>query len=363
MSEPVIVQLESITKQFNRAAAPAIAQVSLSLQQGEILSLLGPSGCGKTTLLRLVAGFEKPQQGSIEIAGQPVAGNGIWVPPEKRDVGIVFQDYALFPHLSVGDNIAFGLQQSKSISKDSIQKRIQEALALVRLEGLQKRYPHELSGGQQQRVALARALAPQPALILLDEPLSNLDVQVRLQLREEIRRILKDSGTSAIFVTHDQEEALCISDRVGVMQQGKLEQLGSPEAIYTEPATRFVAEFVSQANFIRAHRRGQFWETELGQFPITSPLEGEQADLMIREEAIILQADETGVATIRDRTFLGREHRYRIQTASGEYLNVRTPTSAPLAVGTRVLLSVRDRKVRVFPTNASVSAVNTPVLH
>ncbi|MCC5625152.1 ABC transporter ATP-binding protein, partial [Nostoc sp. CHAB 5715] len=226
--QQVILDLQNVTKRFAESAFPAVDNVSLMLPQGDILGLLGPSGCGKTTLLRLIAGFERSQAGEIKIGKQMVCNSSTCIPAEQRDIGIVFQDYALFPHLNVAENVAFGL---KHFSKQQIQKRIAEVITLVRLEGLEKRYPYELSGGQQQRVALARALAPQPQLMLLDEPLSNLDIQVRLRLREEVRDILKAAGTSAIFVTHDQEEALAISDIVGVMRQGHLEQLGTPEEI------------------------------------------------------------------------------------------------------------------------------------
>ncbi|MCA1994960.1 MAG: ABC transporter ATP-binding protein, partial [Coleofasciculus sp. S288] len=208
MTKPAILHLEGVTKQFEQTTTPAVANVTLTLHQGDLIGLLGPSGCGKTTLLRIVAGFEQPQLGTVVLAGRPVAGSGYWVPPEQRDTGMVFQDYALFPHLSVAENVAFGLKKRKERKTGvSVKENTQEAIALVGLAGLEKRYPHELSGGQQQRVALARALAPRPAMILLDEPLSNLDVQERLRLRQEVRSILKETRTSAIFVTHDQEEA------------------------------------------------------------------------------------------------------------------------------------------------------------
>src|SRR4028119_1374305 len=199
MARPIILHLEGVTKQYAQAASPAVASVTLTLHQGDILGLLGPSGCGKTTLLRLIAGFEQLQAGTIALAGKTVASVNMSVPPEQRDIGMVFQDYALFPHLTVAKNVAFGLRNLGKQQPNEIQKRTAEAIALVGLTGLEKRYPHELSGGQQQRVALARALAPRPALILLDEPLSNLDVQVRLRLRHEVRSILKETGTSAIF--------------------------------------------------------------------------------------------------------------------------------------------------------------------
>lgn len=352
MEKSIIVQIEDVTRQFDKNQIPAVDEVTLSLQRSDILGLLGPSGCGKTTLLRLVAGFEQPQAGSVALAGRPVAGKGHWVPPEKRDVGIVFQDYALFPHLTVAQNIGFGLQQGRLKQSSSVQTRVNEVLALVGLEGLQKRYPHQLSGGQQQRVALARALAPAPSLILLDEPLSNLDVQVRLRLREEIRKILKTSGTAGIFVTHDREEAMAIADWVGVMRQGRLEQLGTPEEVYQQPGTRFVAEFVTQANFIPASRRGQLWETEVGSFEAKTvgTADFDIGDLMIRQEDLILKPDEQGKVAIADRQFLGREYHYSLVTASGRELKARATGSSPLPVGTKIQLAIAPRTLEVFPS-------------
>ncbi|NES22118.1 MAG: ABC transporter ATP-binding protein [Symploca sp. SIO3E6] len=366
MKQPAILHLEGITKQYEQANTLAVANVSLTLRQGDLLGLVGPSGCGKTTLLRIVAGFERPQSGMVELAGRPVAGPGYWVPPEQRDTGMVFQDYALFPHLNVLDNVAFGLKNRQGRnSRASVQETSKEAIALVGLAGLEKRYPHELSGGQQQRVALARALAPKPALILLDEPLSNLDVQVRLRLRQEVRAILKEIGTSAIFVTHDQEEALSISDQVGVMCSGHLEQLGTPEEIYSQPASRFVAEFVTQANFIPARRQGQFWETEVGSFEVLwsnshtqSPIEviPDAAELMLREENVILNPDDQAPIVIKDRHFLGREYRYCMQTPSGKKLHARTTLSTQLPVGKRVRLSVANPSVPIFPIREKLTS-------
>ncbi|MGQ4646565.1 ATP-binding cassette domain-containing protein [Lyngbya aestuarii] len=357
MTKPVILHLEGVTKQYEQMPQPAVANVTLTLFQGDLLGFLGPSGCGKTTLLRIVAGFEQPQSGIVVLAGRQVASPSIWIPPEQRDTGMVFQDYALFPHLNVAQNVAFGLKNSRRRNtKLSVKQRTSEALALVGLSGMEKRYPHELSGGQQQRVALARALAPQPALILLDEPLSNLDVQVRLRLRQEVRTILKETGISAIFVTHDQEEALSISDQVAVMRQGHLEQLGTPEEIYTCPASRFVAEFVTQANFLPARRRGNFWETEVGAFEVkteqfnTPHLSLDKGDLMLRAENVILKPDNNSVVIIRDRNFLGREYQYCLQTPSGKRLHARTALNTQLSVGTRVKLSVADLSVQIFPT-------------
>lgn len=373
MTNSAILHLEGITKQFEHSSCPAVANVTLTLQQGDLLGLLGPSGCGKTTLLRIVAGFEQPQSGIVELAGRPVAGGGYWIPPEQRDTGMVFQDYALFPHLSVAENVAFGLKKSRDRSKvHALKDKVKKAIALVGLSGLEQRYPHELSGGQQQRVALARALAPRPALILLDEPLSNLDVQVRLRLRQEVRSILKETGTSAIFVTHDQEEALSISDKVGVMRGGHLEQLGTPEEIYTHPASRFVAEFVTQSNFLPARRREHLWETEVGSFDMRmvdcklNPIGDTQSsfidvgELMLREENLMLKPDDEAKVVIRDRHFLGREYRYCLETPSGKRLHARTTLSTLLPVGTRVQLSVAN-PLQIFPAASPISQI-TPVL-
>ncbi|RMD68809.1 MAG: ABC transporter ATP-binding protein [Cyanobacteria bacterium J149] len=350
MVDSVILQVKAVSKKFSAKQLPAVNQVSFDLKQGELLGLLGPSGCGKTTLLRMIAGFERLSEGSIFLANNIVAGDSMWVEPEKRKTGMVFQDYALFPHLSVADNIAFGLKTKKPRpNNQEIKQRVAEVLQLVGLSGLEKRYPHELSGGQQQRIALARALAPQPELILLDEPLSNLDVQVRERLRHEVRSILKSTNTAAIFVTHDQSEAMAIADKIGVMQDGKLLQLGTPEDIYTCPQCRFVAEFVTQANFVQATRQGDVWCTELGEWSLNLPVNYQEGELMFRQEDVILHPDEEGVTVIQEREFLGREYRYCLETQSGKRLHARTDLKTQLPVGTKVKLDVIPETAQIFP--------------
>jgi iron(III) transport system ATP-binding protein len=224
----VLIEMEDLSLRFP-AGVQAVDRLRLGVVQGEILALVGPSGSGKTTVLRLIAGLERPDLGRLTIRGRLVAGPGVFVEPEKRGVGLVFQDYALFPHLTVSENVAFGLFARRPAER---RRRVEEMLELVGLPGLERRYPHEVSGGQQQRVALARALAPAPDVVLLDEPFSNLDADLRGQIREEIGRILRVSSATAIFVTHDQEEGFAIADRVGVLHAGRLEQVDSPERIY-----------------------------------------------------------------------------------------------------------------------------------
>jgi iron(III) transport system ATP-binding protein len=350
MIESAILEVKGVSKQFAGNSIPAVNQVSFNLREGELLGLLGPSGCGKTTLLRIIAGFEKPSEGLIELGGKIVAGGMNWVEPEKRNTGMVFQDYALFPHLNVTENIAFGLKTKKPRpNSQQIKNRVAEVLQLVGLSGFEKRYPHELSGGQQQRIALARALAPQPELILLDEPLSNLDVQVRERLRHEVRSILKSTNTTAIFVTHDQEEAMAIADKIGVMEKGKLAQIGTPEEIYKKPDCKFVAQFVTQANFLQATRQGELWCTELGEWCIDTPVSFHQGELMFRQEDVILQPDEDGVTVVQEREFLGREYRYCLQTNSGKRLHARTDIKTQLAVGTKVKLDITPKTAQIFP--------------
>ncbi len=240
------IELIDLTKSYTGSLKPAVKELHLQVEKGKIVSLLGPSGCGKTTTLRLIAGFERPNGGKIFLGGRIVSSeDGIWIPPEKRGVGMVFQDYALFPHLTVEENIGFGLKKSHH-KKD----RTREVITLVGLIDYVKRYPHELSGGQQQRVALARALAPRPAVILLDEPFSNLDAQLREHMRQEIRDIINIEGTTALFVTHDQREAFELSDHIVVMNGGIIEQQGAPRDLYLNPANVFVANFLGKSNIL-----------------------------------------------------------------------------------------------------------------
>ena len=247
----------------------AVDGVSFAVEQGEIVGFLGPSGSGKTTLLRLIAGFETVSAGEVRIAGRTVSGPSDHVPPERRNVGVVFQEYALFPHLTALENVEFGLG---SLPRPERKRRGQSALELVRLDGMEQRYPHELSGGEQQRVALARTLAPRPVTILLDEPFSNLDAAMKSEMRREVGEILKESGTTAVFVTHDREEAFAMADRVAVLQRGRLEQIDSPSALYHSPATPFVARATGACDFLPGRTQGGRAHTDIGSLAVTDPV-------------------------------------------------------------------------------------------
>ncbi len=265
-----IVNVTGLTKRYAPHGPAAVDGLDLEVRQGEVLCLLGPSGCGKTTLLRLIAGFERPDAGSVEVAGKVVASDRVMVRPEHRRIGFVFQDFALFPHLTVLDNVAFGLRGSREEKRE----RAAEVLALVGLTVFDSRFPHQLSGGQQQRVALARALAPQPHILLLDEPFSNLDASLRGSTRDEVRAILARSGITAVMVTHDQEEALSFGDRIAVMRDGKVQQVGTPEEVYFHPSTAFVASFLGRTNLLRGLADGRSARTSIGPVRLASAAEG-----------------------------------------------------------------------------------------
>jgi iron(III) transport system ATP-binding protein len=346
-----LVTLTNVGKRYRRHQTPALSGLSFTVERGEILALLGPSGCGKTTTLRLIAGFELPDEGTITIGGRTVAdatrGGTATVPPEDRGVGIVFQDYALFPHLTVVENVAFGLHRH---ARPARQGRAAEVLRLVDLESLARRYPHELSGGQQQRVALARALAPAPALMLLDEPFSNLDADLRNQMREEVENVLRSTGTTAIFVTHDQEEAFTIADRVGVLAAGRLEQLAAPEIVYHRPATTFVAAFVGAADFLPGEVTAAGIVTEIGVLPNSDGRAlGEWVRVMIRPDDVTFLPCDDGPAVILKRSFLGAETRYCLELPSGRRVLSSQASAAPFAAGLRVRVQAHALHVVAFP--------------
>ncbi len=313
---------------------PIVQGVSFSVTPGHILALLGPSGCGKTTTLRLIAGFEQLDRGLIEIDGQVVADGHRHMPPEKRRAGIVFQDYAIFPHLSVAENVGFGLTRSQR------KARVTEMLALVGLASLENRTPHELSGGQQQRVALARALAPNPAVLLLDEPFSNLDAALREEMRSEVRRLLKVSGITAVFVTHDQEEALFMGDEVAVMNAGQIEQLGSPEAIFHRPRTRFVAEFLGNTDFVPGIVTAVGVETPLGRLPQTPGLPpGTAVHIAARPDDVTLTVADNGNGRVTSRRFIGIAFIYEVTLHDGTTVHSWQSHQTHLAEGTAVCAS------------------------
>ena len=334
-----MIRLDRVTKHFGEVAA--VDSASLCVTRGEIVALLGPSGCGKTTLLRLIAGFERPDGGSVTVDGRLVASPAAWIAPEARRVGMVFQDYALFPHLTVAGNVGFGLPRRTRAS------RVPELLAIVGLDGLERRYPHELSGGQQQRVALARALAPSPELVLLDEPWSNVDPFLRESLRAEVAEIIRPLGVTVLLVTHDREDAFTLADRIALMRDGSVVQEGTAEELYFAPATRWAAEFVGAANVLSGRIVAGRVETAIGTFPANGASLRSDAQVLVRPELLELEPSPAGAGEVVAREFRGHDVFYRVLLDGVELVSQR-PSTEVVDLGSRVAIRVHDGRVPVL---------------
>ena len=352
----MFLKVEHVSLHYPGATRAAADRVTLSLTTGQIGVLIGPSGCGKTSLLRAIAGLERPSEGTIWITDRLLSGPGLHIAPEDRQIGMVFQDYALFPHLSVADNIAFGF---KHLSAAARKARVAELLDVVGLAHAAQRAPHQLSGGQQQRIALARALAPRPQLLLLDEPFSSLDVDLRERLAHDLRTILKQTGTTALFVTHDQQEAFALGDVIGVMHQGRLEQWDSPYELYHRPATRFVAEFIGHAVFTPAQivmcAHGPCVHTPLGEIdnPNECPPPGVypdgQCDVLLRADDIIHDDDSPVKGRIERKAFRGSEFLYTLRLPTGEQVMTHVPSHHDHHLGEWIGIRLQMDHVVTFP--------------
>ena len=353
-----VLELDGVIKEY--ADETAVDSLSLSVREGELLTLLGPSGCGKTTTLRMMAGLERPDAGSVRLAGEVVADANRHVKPEDRDVGLVFQDFALFPHLTVAENIAFGLADATEAEKE---ERVEELLDLVDLAGHRDAPPAELSGGQQQRVALARSLAPEPDILLLDEPFSNLDVRLRVEMREEVRQILKEAGVTAVSVTHDQEEALSISDRVAVMNDGRVEQVGKPEGVFEHPESRFVASFLGQAGFLSAWYEDGAVVTPIGTFTpqrlngLSTEYAGTDLDVLVRPDdlrATVVDESEADGHIIH-RQYTGPSFVYRVELDNGDVVHCQHNHVKELDIGKPVRVELdADHTLAWYPPQEGV---------
>jgi len=357
------ITIKGLTKTFapgDDDAPAAVAGLDLDIKDNQFITLLGPSGCGKTTTLRMIAGYIMPDAGTIHVNGQLVSSSGSVTPPDQRGMGMVFQNYAVWPHKTVYENVVFGLKIRKTPSAQ-VKKKMEETLALVNLTGLETRYPNELSGGQQQRVAFARSLVVEPEILLLDEPLSNLDAKLREQMRVELKRLQRRTGITFVYVTHDQAEALALSDQIAVLHAGQLQQYGTPQEVYGRPANRVVADFMGLVNLIPAKvavaRDGMGAIEAAGGLRLEVPLPdgintGDGVEVSIRPENIRLGAAAGGArATISDRTFLGNINEYYASLDSGPTLRVQTHPAQVFTIGDKVAIEIDTTQCSVFRNN------------
>ena len=337
-----MVHLRGVTKQFGDVTA--VSSAELCVERGEFLALLGPSGCGKTTLLRLIVGFERPDAGEVWLEERLVAGAGAWTRPERRRVGFVFQDYALFPHLTVAENVGFGLPRRERRGRRA------DVLELVGLGGYEQRYPHELSGGQQQRVALARALAPSPSLVLLDEPWSNIDPLLRHSMRDELGAILRAAGVTVLLVTHDREEAFSISDRIALMLDGSIIQAGTAEQVYYDPTDPWAATFGGAGNLVPGLVEDGLVDTLLGRFRVANGGKARRGAVraLIRPELLELRPDPEGAAEVIGREFRGHDVFYRVRAGDGTTLVSHRPSTEVVPLGARVAVRLHEAEIPVY---------------
>jgi iron(III) transport system ATP-binding protein len=348
VAPPTILEVAGLSKCYRSGTCAAVDEVAFRVAEGEIMAVVGESGCGKTTLLRLIAGLEIPDSGMVRVQDVEVAGPGTWVPPERRAVGMVFQDFALFPHLRVADNVAYGLHRMRRSER---REQVERMLELVGLAGLGRRFPHQLSGGQQQRVALARALAPEPRLVLLDEPFSNLDVALKAVIRDEIGDILRGTGATALLVVHDSEDVMAIADRVAVMRGGRLLQVDAPSTVYRRPRDEYVARFFGDTNVLPAICNGSGFETPLGFVPSRSPDGARGAvNVSIRPEGIELsrEAGRGQPAVVHRVRHHGVHQRVLLAVGEGARLRIHVPAESTLQEGDIVYVRVRADAVQVL---------------